>query len=104
MTLLLLSGCGRSTHTVMTLETFQETHIGMSEELLVKTYGEPLNRYYRDNGEVVIYEYVERFAMGTAEKNIVQARRYYFFVKEGKIISRQMAIKNQPAYDQMNQL
>ena len=75
----------------------------MSEEMLVKTYGHPLNVYHKDNGEVV-YEYVERFQMGMTEKRIVESRRYYFTIKDKKIIHKQMVISNQPAYEPMNQL
>ncbi len=97
-------GCAHSQKKpTMTIERFQETHIGMSEELLVKTYGPPFNRYYKDDG-LVIYEYVERFSMGSAERRIVESRRYYFTIKDGKIISKQMSTRNQPAYEPMNEL
>ena len=70
----------------------------MSEELLVKTYGEPHSMQHRDNG-VVIYEYVERFNMGAAEQRVVEMRRYYFYIRDGKIASKQMAIRNQAPYE-----
>ena len=98
-----LGGCLTQKRPTMTIETFHETHIGMSEELLVKTYGPPFNTYHQDN-EVIVYEYVERFNMGAAEQRVVEARRYYFFIHEGKVVSKQMAIKNIPGYDPMYQL
>ena len=86
---------------MMNLEAFEETNIGMSEENLVKAYGEPLNKYHHDNG-VTVYEYIERFNMGPAENRVVEARRYYFYIRDGKVISKQMSIKNQPAFQPMN--
>jgi hypothetical protein len=65
-------------------------------------YGEPLNIYHKDNGEVV-YEYVERFQMGMSER-YVEARKYYFTIKNKKVIHKQMVISNQPGYDFMNDL
>lgn len=99
--LLTMVSCTPKTEHMMNQEAFQKANIGMSEENLVKTYGEPLNKHYHDNG-IVVYEYVERFTMGAAEQRIVEARRYYFYIKEGKVISKQMAIKNQPPYEPMN--
>lgn len=86
----------------MTSENFHKTHVGMSEETFLKTYGEPLNVYHKDNGEVV-YEYVERFQMGMSER-YVEARKYYFTIKNKKVIHKQMVISNQPGYDFMNDL
>lgn len=95
------TACARNTKPMMNLEAFEEANVGMSEENLVKTYGEPLNKYYHDNG-VAVYEYIERFNMGPAENRVVEARRYYFYIRDGKVISKQMSIKNQPAYEPMN--
>ena len=86
----------------MTGENFSKTHVGMPEESLVNTYGKPLNVYHKDNGEV-IYEYVERFQMGMSDR-YVEARKYYFIIKNHKVIHKQMIISNQPGYDFMNDL
>ena len=75
----------------------------MPEELLVKQFGDPLNTYYRDNGDV-IYEYIERFQLGLTQKRIVEAKRYYFTAKNGKIISKRIVVKNQPFFEPMNEL
>jgi len=102
----LLGACtGRE---VMTSANFQKTHVGMSEETLVKTYGRPLNTYVKDDG-TTIYEYVERFQMGSAQfggsyNSTVEARTYLFYIKDHKIIRKQMVIRNQPGYEPMNQL
>jgi outer membrane protein assembly factor BamE (lipoprotein component of BamABCDE complex) len=98
--LLFLSACSFKSATVMTSENFHKTHVGMSEEAFLKIYGEPLNVYHKDNGEVV-YEYVERFQMGMSER-YVEARKYYFTIKNKKVIHKQMVISNQPGYDFMN--
>ena len=85
------------------MEAYHSTHIGISEEVLVKTYGQPQNIFHQDSG-VIIYEYIERFQMGMTEKSIVEIRRYYFYIKDGKVSSKQVRIFNQPAYEHMNQL
>jgi hypothetical protein len=100
--LALLTACSFKGSAVMTGENFGKTHVGMPEEMLVNTYGKPLNVYHKDNGEVV-YEYVERFQMGMSER-YVEARRYYFTIKNKKIIHKQMVISNQPGYDSLNDL
>lgn len=99
----LLAACSFRGSAVMTSENFQKTHVGISEEMLVKTYGTPLNIYHKDNGEIV-YEYVERFQMGMTDRGVVEARRYHFTIKDKKVIRKQMIIRNQPAYEPMNQL
>jgi outer membrane protein assembly factor BamE (lipoprotein component of BamABCDE complex) len=98
----LLSSCSFKSENVMTRDTFSKTHVGMSEESLLKTYGKPLNVFHKDNGEIV-YEYVERFQMGMSER-YVETRRYYFHIKNNKIIHKQMVISNQPGYNFMNDL
>jgi len=95
---LFLAACSpKSSKEIMTLQSYQETHVGMTEELLLKTYGYPLNITVKNSG-VKIYEYVERFQMGATDVTIVEVRRYFFYIKEGKVISKQMSIRNQPAY------
>jgi len=100
---LALSGCSHNSKPMMNLQTFHDTQKGMSEELLIKTYGEPMNKHYYDNG-IVAYEYVERFNMGSAEMRVVEVRRYFFNIQDGKVVSKQMVIKNQKAYEPMNEL
>lgn len=95
-------GCvpGRGTP-VMTIQKFQSAPIGMSEETLVQTYGKPRNIYYRDDG-VVLYEYIEQFQTAYSTNTIVEVRRYYFVVKNGKVVSKRMGVKNRPAYEPMD--
>jgi hypothetical protein len=95
---LLLAACSpKSSKEIMTLQKYQETHVGMTEELLLKTYGYPLNITVKNSG-VKIYEYVERFQVGATTTTTVEVRRYFFYIKDGKVISKQMSIRNQPAY------
>jgi hypothetical protein len=95
---LFLASCSpKSGKEIMTLQSYQETHVGMTEELLLKTYGYPLNITVKNSG-IKIYEYIERFQMGATNVTIVEVRRYFFYIKDGKVISKQMSIRNQPAY------
>ncbi len=67
----------------------------MSEDALLKLYGPPLNIYQKDDG-TTLYEYVERFQMNG---QTVEARRYHFTIKNGKLVSKRITIRNQPAYE-----
>ncbi len=98
----LMTACSFKSSNVMTSENFYKTHVGMSEESLVQTYGKPLVVHHKDNGEVV-YEYVERFLIGNSDR-YVESRKYFFHIKNGKVIHKQMVISNQPGYDFMNDL
>jgi hypothetical protein len=100
--ILFITACSFQSSNIMTSENFHKTHVGMSEDALVKTYGKPLNVYHKDNGETV-YEYVERFQMGLSDR-YVEARKYYFTMKNKKIVHKQMVIMNQPGYDSFNDL
>ena len=79
----------------MTLSGFQQTHIGMSEENLRKNYGSPHETSHLNNG-IIVYEYVERFE---AEMHIIQIRRYLFYIRDGKVVSKQMRLYDRPGYD-----
>ncbi|OGN61501.1 MAG: hypothetical protein A3F09_06120 [Chlamydiae bacterium RIFCSPHIGHO2_12_FULL_49_11] len=81
---------------VMTLDTYIEVQPGISADALTKAFGQPYNIYQRDDG-VSIYEYIERFQMGPGYRT-VESRRYYFIVKENKVIGKQIRIYNQPGY------
>lgn len=83
---------------IMTLKAYSNTHVGMSEELLIKTYGYPVNIVVNDN-DTKQYEYVERFQTGGSELSILEVRRYFFYIKDGKIVSKRKTIRNQPAWE-----
>lgn len=103
---LALSACSLQKGPVMTVEGYQNIQIGMSEETLVKTFGPPHSTSHRDSG-VVIYEYIERFEMvmeGQTEQSIIEMRRYYFFIKDGIVVSKHMRLYDRPGYEPMNQL
>ena len=42
--------------------------------------------------------------MGGPDNRIVEARKYYFTIKDKKIVHKQMVLSNQPGYDSMNDL
>jgi hypothetical protein len=100
LALLLLMGCFHG-QAVMTLNTFQSIPTGTSEERLRKTYGAPLHIYHKANG-LTVYEYSERFTLGPIENRVVEERRYYFYIRDGVVTSKQMVIQNPPAFEPMN--
>lgn len=83
---------------IMTIKAYSNTHIGISEDLLIKTYGYPLNIVVNgDNTKQ--FEYVERFQMGNSQLSVIEVRRYFFYIKDGKVVSKRMTIRNQPAWE-----
>lgn len=98
-----LSACSFDKQPIVTIEGYQETQIGMSEEALIQKFGPPHSITHRDSG-VVIYEYVERFQMDQTEDSIVEIRRYYFFIQDGQVVSKHMRLYDRPGYEPMNEV
>ena len=86
---------------VMTVPAFQSTPVGTTEAHLVKTYGKPLTIYHKANGDA-IYEYIERLQLSNGVT--MEAHRYYFTIRDQKVIHKQMWTINQPAYDLNNDI
>lgn len=96
--LLFLSSCTFNKQPVISLARFQRADLGMSQEDLVIAYGPPNRVQCLDCGDVV-YEYEERFQVGMTRRTLVQVRRYYFYVKDGYVISKQMRLYDRPGYE-----
>ena len=82
----------------MTMESYQCIQIGASEEALAKEYGKPHSITYLDTGTIV-YEYVERFQIGQTQNSIVEIRRYFFYIKDGKVVSKYVRLYDRPGYE-----
>lgn len=96
--------CSLQKSQIITMQGYRETHIGMSEEALRKKFGDPFNTYVQDNG-VMVYEYIERFQkLGPNQQLVLESRRYYFHIKDNKVVSKHMVIRDLPGYEPMNQV
>lgn len=82
----------------MSLPGYQSAHVGMSEENLIKAYGSPNQVKHLDSG-ASIYQYEERFQIGSTTRSLVQVRRYFFYVKNGQVVSKQMRLYDRPGYE-----
>lgn len=101
---LILSACSFNKQPVVTIEGYQETQIGTSEETLLKAFGPPHSITHRESG-VIIYEYIERFRLDDQiDQSLVEVRRYYFFIKDGIVVSKHMRLYDRPGYEPMDQL
>ena len=97
---LFLSTCSSDTQ-IMTKIEFDNIHLGTSAKDLIKNYGHPLTIYQYKDKEILIYEYVERFQRQTINENIrtIEARRYYFIIKNNIIVKKTMITAYPWGYD-----
>lgn len=89
-----LSSCRHGA--LMTSERFGDIKVGTPISEVEKVYGKPLE--VRHDGDRTVYEYFERIQMGT---ETIEMRKYYFVVKDGKIVNKFTRYRNQPGYDQI---
>lgn len=68
----------------ITSTTFQEIQIGTSAPDMIATAGQPYAIHRKEDG-FMEYEYIERLKIGDRDAEI---RRYYFLIKDGKVVSK----------------
>lgn len=90
--LIVLGACSSSP--VMTIDDYTEVDIGTTAQVLEKKYGKPVKITTTTNG-VTTYEYVERFMMGS---QLTEMRRYYFQIKDGKVVGKYIKTLELPPY------
>lgn len=76
---------------------YEEVQIGSSKEDLLRQFGPPRNIIQHKDGAVV-YEYVERLRDGRANRYLLQVRRYYFIIKDDKVIAKTLRFIDAPGY------
>ena len=81
----LLSGCSKSD--IMNSSEFTSVAVGSEVVALKGLYGEPSTISKLDNG-YEIYEYIQRISLN---KETIEMKRYYFLVKDGKIINKKIS-------------
>ncbi|MDX8430717.1 MAG: hypothetical protein SNF33_02790 [Candidatus Algichlamydia australiensis] len=82
----------------MTREEFASINIGESIEHVVNNYGKPYSVRSRGN-DCDIYEYFEHLSMGVT---VVQVKRYYIVVRDGRVVGKYVKFANPPGYEQIN--
>ena len=98
---LVAASCALNKSPIMTMDKYRGIEVGMTEGQFIEKNGHPHSIISRDDG-TIIFEYVERFSLGSGRSTIVEIRRYYFYVKDGKIVGKQVKIINPPTYENLN--
>lgn len=81
----LLAGCSKSN--IMSSSEYTSVAVGSEVMSLKSLYGEPSTISKLDNG-YEIYEYIQRVSLN---RETVEMRRYYFLIKDGKIINKKIS-------------
>ena len=79
----------------MTRDNYTDIEVGMSALDLERMYGKPYSIYSKGDGTET-YEYVERVRSG---QQILELRRYYIVITDGKVVGKYLKISQTPAYD-----
>ncbi len=91
-----LSSCNPGTK-VMSREDYSIIEVGMQAKEIKNKYGTPYQIISKD-GDKETYEYIERIMMGA---QVVEQRRYYIVIKDGKVIGKYVKFSTPPPYEQM---
>lgn len=91
--LILLTGCF-SRQAAMTRDGYADVAVGMSASDVEKRYGKPYNIYSKGDDKET-YEYIEKIRMGN---EVIEQRRYYIVIVDGKVIGKYMKLSNPPPF------
>ena len=91
---LLLTGCF-STQAVMTREGYADVDVGMLAKDVEMQYGKPYRVYSKGEGTET-YEYIEKITLGT---EVIEQRRYYIVIADGKVVGKYMKRSNPPPFE-----
>lgn len=91
--LILLVGCF-SRQAVMTRDGYGEVEVGMAVSEVQKRYGKPYNIYSKGDDKET-YEYIEKIRRGN---EVIEQRRYYVVIVDGKVIGKYMKLSNPPPF------
>ncbi len=81
----------------MTREEFAAINMGESIQTVINNYGKPYSIRSRGS-DCDIYEYFEHLNMGVT---IVQVKRYYLVVRDGRVVGKYVRFDNPPGYEQI---
>lgn len=93
----LFSSCHTARQNVFTECAFGQIAIGDSIDNVVDLYGQPF-QIFSIGRELYEYEYLERWFIG--KESIVQ-KKYYFLVRDKKILNKRIRTTIPPSYDSL---
>lgn len=94
--LLLLTACMGGTR-VMTRHDYASVEVGSPIKKVETQFGPPYQVHSKGPSSEV-YEYDERTSIGT---RVVELRRYYLVVEDGKVVGKYMKVDFPPPYQQI---
>lgn len=94
--LLFLLGCATNSE-FLTRDSYAEIEIGMKASDIEHRFGKPYQIFSREGGKET-YEYIEKITMGT---QVIEQRRYYIVIQEGKVVGKYMKLSNPPPFQNM---
>lgn len=89
-----LVGCAMNSE-IMTRDRYVEVEIGTTTYDLEKQFGKPYKITSKGEGKET-YEYIEKITMGT---QVIEQRRYYIVIQDGKVIDKYMKVSNPPPFE-----
>lgn len=95
--LCLFSSCYTARQNVFTECAFGKITIGDSIQSVVDLYGQPF-QIFSIGRELYEYEYLERWFIG---KEAIVQKKYYFLVRDNKIINKRIRTTIPPSYDSL---
>ncbi len=95
LSLLFLSSCFTRS-TVINRDAYDSINLGTPVAEVEKKVGDPYQvRKYSDGTQ--LYEYIERIY--AVENEIIEENHYYFWIKNGQVVSKKITNQRQPDYD-----
>ena len=79
----------------MTQDRYAGIEMGMSVTDIEKLYGKPYSMHAKGDGYTT-YEYIERVLFGN---QILELRRYYIVISNGKVVDKYLNVSTPPAYN-----
>lgn len=91
---LFLVGCNTNNE-IMTRHGYADVNVGMASSAVEQRFGKPYNVYSKGEGTET-YEYIEKITMGT---QVIEQRRYYIVIEDGKVVGKYMKLSNPPPFE-----
>lgn len=93
LSLLFLLGCAANSE-LMTRDRYAEVEIGMKASEIEQRFGKPYQIVSREEGKET-YEYIEKITMNN---QVIEQRRYYIVIQDGKVVGKYMKLSNPPPF------
>ena len=82
------------------MNSYLQVQEGKTRQDVLKEFGEPVSIEVNDEG-METFTYIEYFSL---DERVVQARYYYFYFKNDKLIGKAVQIKDRPQSIDSDQL